>query len=138
MQLQDENKRLVNQINIAQEPSGNNIVTPPFSAGLFHQQFPANSIPTAAGVPTFSDNKDSKSKITSYYSQDDGMNMMYTMAPLEVANQHTVNHIKHSTSSSSSSRFLYEDDNESSSSNEQAQSHHIRMPFNNGVQHNSE
>ncbi|KAI8636462.1 hypothetical protein BD408DRAFT_426087 [Parasitella parasitica] len=67
IQLQNENKRLMTQINIVQEQNSSNVsptasssssstssptVSAPFPAALYQQQFPAHSTPTAIDTPT--------------------------------------------------------------------------------------
>ncbi|KAI8082006.1 uncharacterized protein B0P05DRAFT_538989 [Gilbertella persicaria] len=143
MQLQNENKRLMSQISMAQqEKSKSGIITPPVSSsspiaapfppGLRQQQFPANSTP-ATSIST-----DTKmgSRMASYSS--DNLNVMYSVGmdwnrhqnDLSVAGP--LEYMMPSISSSSSSRFTQqEDDNDSNISNEDIQqAHNAQMMYN--------
>jgi hypothetical protein len=153
MQLQNENKRLLTQVNIAQQQqqqdqSLNGIVSPPmasaspnaapFPIGLRHQQFPANSTPTATEIHTGNERiRGSHSNTAVYFSQEEEMKMMYPLAPtgLEWHHQSELSSgmeyiMPSASSSSSSSRLLFEDDDESNSSSEEHSSHHIQFSYN--------
>lgn len=138
MQLQNENRRLMTQMNIVQEQSTSVIVTSPRSPTCLpappqHQhRFSKNATETTSATR----NNDKSSNTSHYYNQID--EMMGPMAPFGVewrhspvfANQNNTEYIIPSASSSSSSRLLPEDDDESSLSNEDFQTYHIQMSYN--------
>lgn len=139
MQLQNENKRLMAHIN-TENKSG--IITPPinttspsaasFSASFHPQQFPATSTPTTAIDTIQKTNRNVKMR--PYSGQQEEMNMMNSMAPLNVVdwqsqNAYNFECVIPSVSSSSSSRPLRDDDNDSSSSVDEAQKRYIQMAF---------
>lgn len=154
MQLQNENKRLLTQINITQQQQqqqdhrSSGIVTPPmtstspanapFPADLRHQQFPANSTPSCASE-SFNGRERSKRppNNAAYIVQAKGLSMMYPMAPFDLEwHQQSLFAtgaecaIPSASSSSSSSRPLVDDDNESHSSSEEQNYHHVQMSYN--------
>lgn len=145
MQLQNENRRLMTQINIAQEQSTNVMVTSPNSsspAATYHpvpQQQQAFSKSSTKAPPSACDgDKSNNTHPSRYCNQIDEMSMMGPMAPFGVewrhtpvfANQNNTEYVIPSASSSSSSRLLPEDDDESSLSNEDFQNYHIQMSYN--------
>jgi hypothetical protein len=145
IQLQNENKRLMTQISIAQEQH-NGIVTPPtssssssssppiaapFPAALYQQQFPAHSTPTAIDTPTPPTSTSSKSKLRNassgyYQHQVDDMSLMYSNNSIGYdahPNPHHYNNMAYKLP------FKLEDDNDSNSSIEEQQ-HHLQMSYN--------
>ncbi|GAA5808108.1 hypothetical protein MFLAVUS_001490 [Mucor flavus] len=145
MQLQNENRRLMTQINIAQEQSTNIMVTSPNSSSpaatrrpVPQQQHAFSKNSTKAPPSTCDGDRLNSTNPSRYYNQIDEMSMMGPMAPFGVewrhtpvfANQNSTEYVIPSASSSSSSRLLPEDDDESSLSNEDFQNYHIQMSYN--------
>ncbi|KAI8090841.1 hypothetical protein BDF21DRAFT_199759 [Thamnidium elegans] len=145
MQLQNENRRLLTQINIAQEQSTNIMITSPNSSSPVTtclpvpQQQHVFSESSAKAPPAACDgDKSNNTNLSRYCSQIDEMNMMGPTAPFGVewrhqpvfANQNSTEYVIPSASSSSSSRLLPDDDDESSLSNEDFQNYHIQMSYN--------
>lgn len=137
MQLQNENKRLMAQINT---DNNSGIITPPinitspstapFPTNFHPHQFPATSTPTTAIDTIQKSNRNVK--MNQYSGQQEEMNMMHSMAPLGVVDWQNQNAYNFecaipSVSSSSSSRPLRDDDNDSSSSVDEAQKRYIQM-----------
>jgi hypothetical protein len=151
MQLQNENKRLMTQINIAHDHTSNSgIVTPPntstspTTAGPFfttyrqqQQRFSTDSIDVTS---IKQENDHNAAELNAFYNnQSKEVTLMYPMISLGVdwQNQPDLTHqnnfdcLMPSASSSSSSRFLRDDDNESSSSNDELQKQHTHMTYQN-------
>jgi hypothetical protein len=138
MQLQNENKRLLSQINLGQDngirtppPTSSSplIITAPFPANLRQQQFPANSTPSAIDS-SFVEN--GSAQMPTYYDQE---STVYPMGPFDWQNSQLNSSTEYllptATTSTSSLKFIQsEDDNESNSSGEDAQQiHQMNMAY---------
>ncbi|CAO0801736.1 unnamed protein product [Mucor circinelloides] len=149
IQLQNENKRLMTQISIAQEQQHTSgIITPPasssstsscssssshpiaapFPAALCQQQFPAHSTPTAIDAPTPSNSamSDSKLRATPCYYQQQPVNDMSLMYANSAIGYDPQPHSQQYGNLSYNLSLKVEDDNDSNSSVEE---HHLQMAY---------
>lgn len=146
IQLQNENKRLMSQINFTHEANSNSgVVTPPITSTS--PSVPPPPFPTTFRHQRLSSDTASISNEQNNHNNNIELNILYNNQPKEISlmcpivplgidwqNQSALNssydhNLMPSASSSSSSKFLRDDDNESNSSNEELQKHHIQMSF---------